>query len=139
MPTCLDLGNAETAVTLSAGLLGAGPLKEVMRRTTDPSGCSERAQALLAALLLVVKGPAHGQQREKNEDEKLQKIGCAWQWDVKRPREADAKQKHEQKCERCLKRCESQMIDPAKSVPNRVDFNVAEAGDGRADEEDDGN
>jgi hypothetical protein len=40
-PACLDLGNAEQAVSVFAALLGAVPLQKIMRRPPDAGGCGE--------------------------------------------------------------------------------------------------
>ena len=55
MPTCLDLRDAETAMALLTRLLGARPLKQVVRGTANARGGSKRAEAVLAALLLIME------------------------------------------------------------------------------------
>ena len=72
MPTGLDLGYAEAAVTLLASLFGASPFKQIVRRAADTCGRGKRAEAVFAALLLIVEGPAHSKEREEHEEEDLQ-------------------------------------------------------------------
>ena len=129
MPTGLDLGYAEAAVTLLARLFGASPFQQIVRRAADTCSRGKRAEAMFAALLLIMEGPAHGEEREDDEEENLQEIGSARQWDVERSREADAEQKHEQKRKRCLQSGEQQVVDPTQRVRDGVELNVAEAGD----------
>ena len=111
VPARLDLRNAESAVAVPASLLHPGPLQKIVRGAADARRCRERAEAVLATLLLIVEGPAHGKECEDDEEQNLQEICGAWQrkvewawWD------ADAEQ------ERCGSRASDVFSAEKRSV-----------------------
>ena len=95
-----------------AALLSAVPLQKIMRRPADAGGCGERAQTLLATLVLVADGPAQADESEENKGEELQQIGGERDSGVKRQAQVDAQQKGQQQNLQRLQAEEEISLDP---------------------------
>ncbi len=99
-PTGLHLGDAEQAVALFAGQLGAVPLEEIVRGAAYTGGCSKRVEALLATLFLIAEGPAQAEEREDNEEEDLKYVPGVRQCRMEGLADIRAQQKCEKQNER---------------------------------------
>jgi hypothetical protein len=137
-PAGFHLGDAQRAMTLLADQLRAAPFEEIVRGAADRSRRSERAEALLAALAVVVQSPAQTNERQDRERENLQKVCDVWRSRMHRLTEISARQEHEQQGKRCLRPQEKLPFEPVELSVCRALIGMSARGDGKGDEEEEG-
>ena len=111
-PARLHLGDAKQAMPVFAAPLSAIPLQKIARRPADASRRGKRAQALLAALLLITDRPAQTEKREQDKGEELQQIGRKWNVGMERQAQINAQQESEKQNLQRFQRKEGLSFDP---------------------------
>lgn len=135
-PAGFEFGDGEAAVAAFAAEFGAVPFEEVAGGAADACRSGERAEAVFAALLLVGKRPAEGEQGEKNEREDLEEVGRERVWGGDRLRDGGAEEKREQKEEGELGGKEALAAEPEGRDDGGGGFRRAAMGDREGDKDD---
>ena len=135
-PACFHFGKVEPAVAVAADLLGAVPFQEVVGGAADARGGLEREEAMLAAIFLVVEGPAEAGDGEDGGEEGLADVEREGELGVERLAEVDADEEGEQEHERGLQEEEDLAAQDGEGAVGVVD--VAARGGGEGDEDDQG-
>ena len=120
----------------AAGLLRSGPFKEIVRRAADLCGRGESAEAVLAALVLVAKGPHEAGDGAEFKSKNLKRVGGHGHAREERQAEVRAEQEGEDEEQRGF--CDEKELaaDPAEGLAGGALVDVA-AGGGREGDDDD--